>query len=358
MKKFILSLLVLLFLSAPLFAVTLVTKNETDPEVTLTGYQWIRYTLNYTADKLAINQLAIKRTYISTKIKGMDYEANLTLDMGNSLNGQAGYDWAIWEKLAYVDLTKLPFLSDMGIKIRTGIQPIYFGSGDYWTYPLIELPFEGKIGALSSADMGVAILGKYTLDSYENVSPTVKKKQDLFVYELALYSGDGYGKLDTDVSKALAGNLMVYVMPGLGVRGSYFKKAGITSFGVGSADKTVTAVMVKYNVAPFDIYAEVLEQKAPASVVGGVEKSGILQAVSVYCGYTVFDWLSAHLRYDTVNPDTRVINDDMNYFYSGLNFKVAQKVSLQINYQLEMKKVYQAGNKNNNLLMTQVKWEW
>ena len=337
MKRTVIALLVLSVLSSLSFGITLVQKSETTPEFVLSGHVWMRYTLNYLAEKQVTNQMSLSRNYITMKLSGTDYNSNITLDIVNKAAAQGDGDIQVWVKTGYIEFTKLPFLSDVGLKLRAGIQPMYTGTNTTWKYNLYDVPVEGRI-KLDSADMGVAFIGT-ALDKMVN-------------YELAMYSGDGYKKLDTDKLKALCANVNVKVIDGLNVILTYYKKAGITGDNTDSGNLAVTEAVVSYAAGPLvDSYVAVIEALGPRSA----GKSGVKQIVSAYAGFKPLDWMSVHARMDVENPDTEAVNDELNQYYVGLLIPVAEKASLMLDYTLKQKRVQVPGDKNDNTFIAQVK---
>lgn len=340
MKRTAIVLVLLSVLSSMSFGITLVQKSETTPEFILSGHVWARYTLNYLAEKQMTNQMSISRNYITMKLGGTDYNSNITLDIVNKAGAQTAGDFQVWIKTGYIEFTKLPFLVDVGIKFRAGIQSMYTGTNTTWKYNLYEVPVEGKAG-LSSADMGAALIGS-ALDK-------------MISYELAVYSGDGYTKLDTDKLKALCANVTVKVMDGLNVNMTYYKKAGVTGGNTELNNLAVTEAVVSYTAWPLmDSYAAVIEAVGPKSA----GKSGVKQIVSLYAGVKPLDWLSVHARMDIENPDTEAVNDEINQYYAGVLIPIAEKASLLLDYSLKQKRTQITGDKNDNNFVAQIKWDW
>lgn len=340
MKKIVLSAIVMLFLSSLSFAVTLIQKSETTPEFTLSGHVWNRYTVEYLGEVPVANQLSINRNYISMKLNGEDFNSNVTLDIINKTGAQVFGDYQLWIKLGYIEFTKIPLLTDFGITLRSGIQLMYTGTNPIWKYNLYEVPVEGKAG-LSSADMGIALLGS-----------ALDKK---ISYEAAIYSGDGYAKLDTNMLKALCTNIKVNVIDGLDVILTYYKRNGITSRSTESTDLAVSEAVVTYsNGMLTESYVAFIEALGPRAA----GKTGVKQIVSGYAGVKLTDWVSVFARVDVENPDTGIERDENNQYYAGLVFPVAKKAVLLLDYSLKHNRIQAAPAVNNNTFVAQIKWDW
>lgn len=336
MKKVLLAAVLLTFFSSFLSALTLVQKSETSPEFILSGHVWGRYSIGYIGENISLNRMSLERNYITMKLNGADYNSNITLDIVNREAAQKSGDFQVWVKMGYLELTKLPLLSDAGINLRAGIQLMYTGTNPVWKYNLYEVPVEGRAG-LSSADMGIALIG------------TALEKR--ISYEVAMYSGDGFSKLDGDVMKALCGNVKVNIIDNLNLILTYYNKAGVNSMDKDPFKRNVSELVLTYsNGMLSDSYAMVMEKTGPRAA----GKSGVMQVFSVYAGIKPFDLLSIHARFDLENTDTAVANDEIYQYYAGLLIPVAEKVNLMLDYSLKQKK----GAINDNLFIAQAKWDW
>ena len=339
MKKTFLALCLVVLAPVLALPVTILEKTDTTPGFSLSGTFWLRHTLKYQPNMLVTNQLGISRNYISAAFSGKDMDSNVTLDIVNSSGAQKAGDFQVWVKLGYIDFTAIPFLSDAGIKLRAGIQPNYFGTGNLWAYNIYEVPVEDRV-SIPSADMGLSLLGKIP--------------EKLGTYELALYSGNGYKFLDTDFYKALACSLTVGPIEGASLKLSYHKNAGITPRNAEADDFSVTGIMAMYKNGMIDSYIEFLEKLGPRTA----GKTGVRQVVSGYVSVKPVDFLSLNARVDIDNPDTGASDDEMNYYYAGINIPVAEKATLMLNYKLGQKRIQKVSDRNENMFITQVKWTW
>ena len=359
--KFVFAAVLLSVMSGISFGAVLIKADPSQgvPELSFNGYQWLRYTAGYDNQKFIKSAFSVERTYITTKVKADDYEAELTLDMPNTQYGQVvnaaavpaqgAVDWASWVKSAFVDFKTLPLLKEADIRIRLGVQKSYFGTIDTWSYQLIDKAMEDTLKVADSANQGIALIGTIPFGFGD--------------YQVAMYNGNGYKKIEDNLGKMLMGSINVVPLVGISVRGSYaVNNIGENRWTDGAPDTKLYqqtsrgAVVISLASGPIESYFEGLEQQTKKAT----GKSGILQGFSGYLGVKIMDPLQICLRFDTINPDTEVERDEYNVYYAGVNYKIQEKVLLQVNYQLTQEKAsnYQAKAVTNNLLMTQVKWEY
>jgi hypothetical protein len=358
------------------FVLTFFVAASAEPVSLFYGQQWDRYDYqvyggSYAASTKSNNTFTIPRTYLRYKLTddSLGYEGNLTLDINNVNDGQnskitvtggnvtaaGGIDWAIWVKKASVDFKKIPFLSDIDAVIRVGQQDVYFGAIDTWQYPVIEKALEDKNGVVSSADQGIALLGKIP--------------QGFGAYELAIYNGFGYKTTDNDATngditdKAYDASLLLTPIAGIYVRGSYFHK--MTSiFNAKSMGYNATALVLGGASGPIEGFVEYVTDNIAKNYTAG-SKSGVSVGVSGYIGFKLTDMVSLHLRMDEYNLDTRAKNDEINTYIAGVNLKLTPMTVLQLNYQLDANKFPSkfggAGDNNltnNNQFLSQLVWSW
>ena len=332
MKKNIFLVLALLF-CAVVYA---------DTQVSFSGYQWLRYEMRYMGTDELYSIMYVPRTYLTMDLKDEvnSYSAKLTLDINNlgsltyvplpSKPAATNLDWLIWIKTAYVEFPKI--LTVLDTKVRVGIQPVYFGTLDRLT-GVIEIPYEDTIALYATMDFGTAITGKI-LDG-------------MFNYEIGIYNGSGYKKLETNFEKLALGSLQFNIANLGSLRGSYFKEGA----------RTATSGLIWLNWSILEGYAEYLVSQNKVSVGAPLVTS---EGISCYFGVKVYDQIQLVARYDTYNPDTRIAADEWNRYIAGVNYEaVAKRVIVMIDYQLKQPKFPTGSNHDNdNLWMTQIKWSW
>jgi len=354
-KMFLMVVAIMAFFAVGLFA---------EVKTKFYGYQWLRYTdVILGADIQQDSGISIPRTYLRWKMEDKDagWVGEITLDILSEKGGQivdtktstttptsiAGkVDFAIWPKYAYVDFLNIPLLKDIDAKLRVGQQKNYFGTVELWEYPLIEKTITDLRKVISSADLGIALLG----DLPEGYGQ----------YELAMHNGSGYKNLEANVEKQWTASLMILPLNGLMIRGSYMLN---NSAAHGTAEKTKRAsdFVVQYNVGilpiPVQVLGEYVVVTDPSN--GGSGKSGCSVGYMIYSQIDILEWLQLALRYDNWNPDTYKTNDELNLYIAGINIKINENNLLQLNYQLEQPQFGDyAPTKHKNTWMAQLKWSW
>ncbi|GEM_PF-767689 len=345
------------------------------------GYQWLRYTdIIYGADIQGESGLSIPRTYLrwGMEDKEAGWKAALTLDINHVKGGQdvatssattgatdadgsgttvttththtyekakGKIDFSIWPKYAYVDFSKIPLLKDMQAKLRVGLQKNYFGTVELWEYPVIEKDINDLRKVISSADMGLALLGELP-EGYGS-------------YELAIHNGNGYKNLETNVEKQYTASLMVIPLTGLTLRGSYMLNNS-ASHGTAAKTKRATAALAQYKsylFIPVELWGEYVVVTDQAHAGSG--KSGCAVGYMLFGQFDIMEKMNIVLRYDNWNPDTYVVKDEVNLYVAGINIKINNNNLLQLNYQLEQPQFGgYASTKHINTFMTQLKWSW
>jgi hypothetical protein len=344
-----------------------------EPVTTFYGYQWLRYENKVVGsgvdNKVDTSMFSIPRTYLRFKVADTGYEGNITLDINNTANGEGvnttavtytatnvagAIDWASWLKYASVDLTKVPGLEQIDAQLRVGLQKIYFGTIDTWEYPLIDKDPIDRAGIVSSADTGISILGRIPA-GYGS-------------YELAVYSGSGYKKLDTNAEKMYDASLLITPISGIYFRGSYVHNITSDLLATPTLDFNATSAVVGYGSGPFEGWTEYYTRfdrsKTSASA------SGVLVGWASYVGLKLTDALQVNAMWMQNNPDTKVVRDDRNVWQFGVNYKLAgDAVLLQLGYELDQLKfpnnaagkgnsTNDAGTANLNYIWSQIKWSW
>jgi hypothetical protein len=344
MKKAIAFLLVSMFVFA--------AAASAEVEAKFYGYQWLRYDYKYTGINPVSNGFYVPRTYLRYKVKDFDmgYECFLIVDINNDQYGQkvattasaGAVDWGVWVKNGYLALNKIPFLQDAGMSLKIGIQPVYFGAVDTWSYPVFERALEDKLGYMYSADQGIALTGTFP-ESWGS-------------YEIAVYNGSGYKKIENNMEKAYCASVLVSPTQGLYARASYYTT--FTNLLIAAPQRfDTTAVVLGFKIAEYDGFFEYVVKNAAKDWGPGMSGTG--EAYSVFLNYNVFSALALSFRYDVTDPDTFVRKDEMNTFIGGISCKIAgDAVLLQLNYQLDAAKFKGSDKQNANLWAAQVKWAW
>jgi hypothetical protein len=350
------------FVLAAVFAVSFFVFAQADVTTTFYGFQWLRYDYQQYGGSYAStpstsnNTFSIPRTYLRFKASDPDagYEGNITMDINNTNNGEAGnIDWASWLKYAYVDFTKIPFLSDIGATVRAGQQAVYFGTIDTWQFPTIEKSIEDKNGVMNGCDNGVSIVGKIP--------------SGFGTYQAAVYNGTGYKTIAYDSNQNItdkAYDLSVNLTPisNAYLRISYFHKL-TNAINAMTQAYNATAIVLGGNAGPVEGFVEYLTANEGKNYVTGTS-SGVIIGWESYVGVKLTDYLQMHLRVDTYDPDTRVHNNETNTYIAGFNVMLTKKTTLQLDYEFNGYKFPFAGGAkdnnitNNNQFISQLVWSW
>ncbi len=342
-------------LLAVVFVMALTAAAFAEVKVKFHGYQWVRYevvqvgaTQDSTSDK---NSFYIPRTYLRTNVDDSEsgIKGRLTLDINNDQYGQkvattaaaGAIDWAIWVKYGYVDFP-LPIPE---ATLRVGLQNFYFGSVDKWSYPITTSAAYGDRQKIvpSSAEQGIALVGLLP--------------EGFGDYEIAIYNGAGYKKLEDNAEKMYLVSSTIVPLPGLSIRGSYLKTI-TNAINAATKDYSATGVVLTYATGPLEASVEYNVKKEVKNATA--TRSGVMEGVSVYLGAKVMDPLTLSLRYDAHNPDTGIARNEINYIMAGITYKISSKVDLQLSYEFEQPK-FLTGHPNNdhkNKFIAQTKWSW
>jgi hypothetical protein len=344
MKKILFPVIVLLFVFAAV--------SYAEVETKFYGQQWLRYEYKFVGPNPASNSFYVPRTYLRFSAKDFDmgYETFITADINNDQYAQkvtssasSGIvDWGVYLKFGYVQLNKLPLLSDFGVNMQAGVIPVNFGIVGPWQYPLIEKALEDRRGYVGSADQGIALNGVFP--------------EGFGSYTLAVFNGAGFKKMEDNMEKAYMATLQVSPIKEVYGRVSYYRTL-TNLFNAAAARYDVTSAVLGFKIAEFEGFVEYIVKNSAKDAVAG--KSGTGEGYSIFANYDVLPFLGLLLRCDIMDPDTFTRKDETNTYIAGLNIKLAKDVMiLQLNYQLDAAKFRGTDTENVNLYSAQVKWSW
>lgn len=296
---------------------------------TFYGYTWFRETGTsdlYHDTSNNTSKMSVERTYLRWKLSYEDnLEGNLTLDIPIKAGNTSNSDWTTLVKNAYVDVkNQLP----LDTTIRIGQQPVYFAMIDKWDYSIIYKNLEDNLGLISSADLGVGLLG-YLPGGWGD-------------FQIAALGGNGYAKpTETDNNTATDISLNIIPLPGLSIRGSIynsvvssgdaFAKAGV------SAGKWYNGVAVNYYWGPLWFMWEGVEGMKPNSVMSDSLK---VSGNSKMALWNVTDQWQVAVREDVYDPDVNndlagtdnKTNSKQTQLMYGINYKWFADLMLQLDY--------------------------
>jgi len=305
-------------------------------DIQFSGYTWFRYTSlaqrfsdkNYDTSKMSVEKL-----YLTWTMKYSDsLNGNITLDLPMKSGNTANSDWTTIVKFAYVDVRQA--VPNFGV-VRVGVQPMNFCMIDKWSYPLIEKSVEDVNGLISSADLGVSVLGPL---------PGFLRLPDGWAdYSFLATNGNGFAKpTGTDSNIATCARFNAKVAPGLSLSisqytsqmssGDAYARAGI------NAQKSFSGVAANYFVGPFWLMGEWITGKLPNATTSN---STNISASSLLFQYTLNDKWNFIARTDLYNPNTDLpggsalnsTNAPQTRIMYGINYQWFQDLLLQVNYE-------------------------
>jgi hypothetical protein len=319
------------------------TAEQPKTEIKFSGMTFFRYTYSMKTAKQdadTVSAFSIPRAFIGLTVKNSDiYEANIILDVPNLLAAQNNVDFGAWLRSCYLDV--IPYKD---LRIRIGQQKIYFGTGDTWTYPLIELPVENRYALVDNADMGIGLLWKIPAGLGE--------------LEAAVYNGSGYKKMETNAEKAYDVSLRIFPLfllenKQVYVRVSFYKT--ITSkFGDPIQNFNAFCAMLGFKTGPLTGHFQYFFKQDDRNK--STLKSGFGQGFSIYAGTQIYGSFSVLARFDYWNPDSTFMADEINLYAVGINYDFTKDVVFQINYQVAQPFLAADGKENKFLIQT--KWYW
>lgn len=287
-------------------------------EAPIYGYFWLRYTYdNPTTPEVEenANYFSVERGYIRWKTRTKPVSFNGTVDITSTKGATPKTDWLVRLKYAQADWT-MPGIGQYlpEAKLMIGLQKVYFGSIDLWEYPLIEKSLEDTEKKMNSAELGV---GFHTLlpGGYGEFS-------------LQAFNGNGYANVvEVNTNKALLGNLSIIPIPGVLLRGSYWK-----------AEQPSGDTLLPPQLAQ-DRYAGLLQVKyGPATLIGEYlgttdhETNGM--GFMGFAEFAVTKKWSILGRYDYFDRNTDADNDAHSRIMGGVNYQVSKHMLTQLNYQI------------------------
>jgi phosphate-selective porin len=240
------------------------------------------------------------------------------------------------------DLTKSPALVDTlvevilheAVSIRIGQFKVPFSlemttsSGD-----LDLINRSRPIGKMSpSLDIG---------GSGRDIGAVVFGKAAILEYTLGLFNGSGANKADTNDRKDLAGRLVVHPLSFLSVGASFYDGSYAPAAGQPSRVRDRIGADLAVLRGPYSLKADFLQAEDGETMRRGWYVQG---------GYAFLPKrLQGIVRFDSYDPDGAVSGDRLDTWTVGLNWFLAGRTKLQINY--ETIRGQSAGNAGRTLLI-------
>lgn len=289
-------------------------------EVPIYGYFWLRYTYDNPTQPEDIEEnehyFSINRGYISWKTKTKPVSFTGTIDITNKKDATNASDWNIRLKYAQADWT-LPGLGQYipDAKLIIGLQKVYFGVVDIWTYPLVEKNLEEREKIMSSADLGIGFHGLLPSGHGE--------------FSLQAFNGNFYTHVtENNTNKAICGNLALIPIPGVMLKGSFWvAKAPVGDTVITQVDQNRYVGLLRIQYGPVTVFGEYL-----------VTKNDQLDGMgySTFVEWSVTNRLNLLGRYDYFDMDTAVDDNALGVAIGGFNYKISTTLLFQANYERKM----------------------
>jgi phosphate-selective porin len=310
----------LFFISSSLLA----AQDQAAPSVTssrafkLSGYTQVLYT----APRDGVDGLAIRRsrfTLTGDLLKNVRFKATVDL-VKSPILIDAQVDFILHEAASIrVGQFKVPFSLEMTtssgeLDLVNRSQPVNKLS------PSLDINGGGR-------DIGAVVFGKAAF----------------LEYTLGLFNGAGANKADTNDAKDLAGRLIVHPLSFLSLGASFYDGSYAASPGSASFVRDRVGVDLALIHGPVSLKADFIQAEDGDTLRRGWYVQG---------GYAFLSKvLQSVVRFDSFDPDGAVSGDRLDTWTVGLNWFLAERTKVQVNYEL-MKN--QAGGTAGRTLLIQL----
>ena len=317
---------------------------------------WNRWTYQMIDGDVTKNEMALKRGYFRLEPKfSENIKGRFNVDFFSDDDDKVADGAGLKIKYAYLDFNNLIPINDS--KLTIGLMKTYFGTIYEWNYTTIDGDPSDKYKFVSSTDFGFGVSGKIP--------------NGFGSYALAVYNGEGYKKVGSNINKDLnyLANLRVTPIAGVTLGGSYMMKTKndseiADSLGtmIDNPDReeySLIAGVGKFAFGPFSLLAQYLMKDKDKPNVDGYEKvnTTVVSLLPVFKVNNNFDILA---RYDIYDPDTDTDDDGYNTIVAGFNYHIMRdaknkpKLFIQTNYQM---KQYEADDSEDvSELLVQLRW--
>lgn len=284
------------------------------------GYFWLRYTYENPTQPEDVetneNYFSIDRGYICWETQNESVSFKGTIDITNKKDATNVSDWNVRLKYAQADWTPPgigQYIPDA--KLILGLQKVYFGVVDIWTYPLIDKNLEQRENLMSSTDLGIGFHGLLPRGYGE--------------FSLQVFNGNFYTHVtESNTNKALCGNVAITPIPSIMLKGSFWvaqEPEGDTVITQVDANRYVGVLRIHYgSVTAFGEYL--------ATTTDQMDGMGY----SVFAEWAVTNRLSFLGRYDYYDKDTDTDDNAVSVAIGGLNYRIAKTLLFQTNYERMM----------------------
>lgn len=162
----------------------------------------------------------------------------------------------------------------------------------------------------SGRDVGLAVFGRWTIAEYA----------------FGLFNGTGLNKADTDGHKDFSGRLVLRPFPALAIGGSLYRGKRSPAEGEPLADRNKEGLEGLLTFDRLMLKAEFIHAR-----------DGLVSKAGWYATAGVFAWprkIQALVRYEALDLDRAVTGDGTHIVTFGLNWFIAGRTKLQVNYEI------------------------
>jgi phosphate-selective porin OprO/OprP len=184
----------------------------------------------------------------------------------------------------------------------------------------------GRDNGASGRDIGLVLYGRYSVVEYT----------------LGLFNGAGINKADTNSRKDLAGRVVVRPAKFFSFGGSVYRGRQDAAGGGPLIARDKEGLEAVLSVRSFSLKAEYIHAKD-----GLVSKAGWYGQAGLFA---LPGKLQALVRYESLDLDRAAAADGTNVIAAGLNWFIAGRTKLQINYEIHR---LQAGGRDKSGLLAQ-----
>ena len=345
--------------------------------LSLSGRTYLRYSYELGDLRKGNNEFAIDRVYViflwtlwdrarlRYTLEGGDIrDVDVTLSNG-ALTKTGNQTLAVVTKHLFFEYSN-PFGKDTWVRLGIADLPFVPYEEDVWGYRVQGTVFSDRSGYLTSADLGVAVGGRFA-NGYGS-------------WQASLVNGEGWKRSEAGKHKDAHARLTLNPLAGVGKTAANFFVTGFHARGTyedvasGPASKDRTILMAGYKMAgKFTLAGEYVMSRDPATAMAGRYPSLSARAgmLAKGRGTSVFATLSPKAlgatgtaekldllaRYDALDPDDEIADNGLRRVIAGFAYKLHQKMTAL----LTMEDVrYDAGagklNERRVLLQTEIRF--
>ncbi len=318
MKKYFLLCIVLSFSVRTAFSMQILTNADSDfPKISFAGFARVRYTADTTQgakDGFSIGQSRFG--IIGNISRNISYCFSLEGSNTDTINNKLIYD-------TYIDIKSIKYFM-----LRVGQFKYKFSLEQ--SIPDADLELINKSDIVNNSvkptrDIGIELSRSFSLKSI---------KSDVF---LAVINGSGLNQAEENSQKTVVGRILFLPVAGLSIGASIYDG----SVGLTSITKSRTGFEMKYEFKKFMCKAE---------YITGSDKTTKQEGYYVTAGYTLIPSVLILLRYDSLDPDINLSNNEIGRWTWGVNYFIDKNVLLRNNYEQKT----ETPSIQNDLFMTQL----